>query len=87
MEDLMTAEGNRISEERDRISRALLDPATSADQYKQLYAAQQALSWAFEDMRSPYDMIMLGPVTEAGPNWGTLPSSGDCSAQHGQASS
>jgi hypothetical protein len=57
-------ETNRIGEERERISKALLDPATTAGQYAQLYAAQQALGWADnpEAARSPYDMVMCGPV-------------------------
>jgi hypothetical protein len=59
----------RITEERDRIGRALLDPATTPEQYAQLYAAQQGIGWAVnpEAARSPYEMIMCGPVA-AGPS-------------------
>lgn len=48
-----------VQRELDRISRALHEPH-SAERYAQLYAAQQALSWAMEPtgFRSPYDTVM-----------------------------
>ena len=51
---------NRISEERDRIQTALLDSNTTPQQYKELYAAQQALAWADdpEVAKSPYRLVM-----------------------------
>lgn len=58
----------RIESERERISAELLrmlnEGLGETEQYKQLYAAQQALAWADnpDAARSPYDMIMLGPV-------------------------
>jgi hypothetical protein len=57
-------ETDRIDAERERISKALLDPATTPGQYAQLYAAQQALGWADnpDAARSPYEMVMCGPV-------------------------
>jgi hypothetical protein len=47
-----------IQRELDRISVALREPR-SAEQYAQLYAAQQALSWALEPegFKAPYDTI------------------------------
>jgi len=49
----------RIEEECERIRAALIDKENlTPRQYDQLYAAQQALAWAFDGMRSPYDMVM-----------------------------
>lgn len=61
----------RMQQESDKIRAALLNPATTKPQYDQLYAAQQALSWASDPRmaRSPFDTILLGPVTEVGPEW------------------
>jgi hypothetical protein len=58
-----------IERELDRIAAALREPR-SAEQYAQLYAAQQALSWALEPIgfRPPYDSIA-----------DNLPSAADCS--------
>jgi hypothetical protein len=66
-----------IERELDRISAALREPRP-ADEYNQLYAAQQALSWAQEPtgFRAPYATIT---GTEAG--------SEDCPASCYQASS
>ena len=59
-----------IERELERISAALREPRF-ADQYDQLYAAQQALSWALEPggFKRPYDMVT-----------GTQADSADCSA-------
>jgi hypothetical protein len=50
-----------IQRELNRISAALLDPLSA--NYDQLYAAQQALSWALEPngFKSPYDTIKGTP--------------------------
>jgi len=55
-----------IERELDRIAIALREPR-SADQWNQLHAAQQALSWAIEPtgFKSPYDMI-IPPDTQEG---------------------
>lgn len=47
-----------IERELKRIAEALHEPC-SADEYRQLYAAQQALSWALEPegFKRPYDML------------------------------
>ena len=62
-----------ITEERDRIHVALLSDNITTSQREQLYAAQQALSWVDdpEMARSPFDAVMLGPVTTIGPSWDT----------------
>lgn len=61
---------NFIQRELDRIAVALHEPR-SAEQYNQLYAAQQALSWALEPggYKAPYDTVT-----------GTPADSADCSA-------
>ena len=43
-----------------RIRAALLDPATTSEQYDRLYVAQQALMWATEPdaFRRPFDTAM-----------------------------
>lgn len=66
----------RLQQERDRIQSALLDSTTTTQQYQQLYAAQQALAWAQNPQiaRSPFDTVMLPPITTIGPDWNTLPS-------------
>lgn len=52
-----------IDKELNRISAALRQPC-GPDQYTQLYAAQQALSWAKlpDEFMSPYDAIVSGRV-------------------------
>ena len=52
-----------IDQELVRLSAAMND-APSPDRYAQLYAAQQALSWAKfpEGFMSPFDTIMNGKV-------------------------
>jgi hypothetical protein len=64
-----------IREERDRISAALFGESITRSQREKLYAAQQALSWVDDPLmaRSPFDVVMLGPVTTISPSWGTLP--------------
>ena len=59
-----------IQRELDRISTLLRETPTQ-DNREQLYAAQQALSWALEPtgFKAPFDMIM-----------GTLEGSKDCPA-------
>ena len=59
-----------IERELERIGKALHEPRF-ADQYDQLYAARQALSWALEPdgFKRPYDMLT-----------GTPADSEDCSA-------
>jgi hypothetical protein len=55
----------RISEELDRISLALVDNRNiTPRQYEQLYAAQQALHWASDpnSAKSPYETIMQNLV-------------------------
>lgn len=66
---------SKIGEERDRIHAALLSDSITTSQREQLYAAQQALSWVDDPLmaRSPFDVVMLGPVTTISPSWGTLP--------------
>lgn len=62
---------SNIQSELDRISEALRAKGGNEDgQYAQLYAAQQALSWALEPegFKSPYDLVT-----------GTPADSGDCS--------
>lgn len=46
-----------IERELERISAALREPRTA--EYDQLYAAQQALSWALDPtmFKSPYDVV------------------------------
>lgn len=48
-----------VQRELDKIAGALREPHL-ADKYEQLYAAQQALSWALNPsgFRAPYDEIM-----------------------------
>lgn len=67
-----------IRRELERIERGLREPQSS-ERYCQLYAAQQALSWALEPSRFalPYDTIMsdrLRPLRD------TPASLEDCSA-------
>ena len=65
-----------IERELERVSTALHEPRF-ANQYDQLYAVQQALSWALEPkcFKRPYDMVT-----------GTPADSADCSADlHPQA--
>lgn len=52
-----------IERELERIAVALREPR-SEDEYHQLYAAQQALSWSLEPtgFRKPYDTILDIPV-------------------------
>lgn len=52
-----------IERELEKITQALREPR-SADHYDQLYAAQQALSWALEPegFKRPYDMITGTPA-------------------------
>lgn len=56
--------GSRAISERERILTALLDPTTPPDQYCQLYAAQQAISWIINPRfaAAPFDVIMNGKV-------------------------
>ena len=51
-----------LQRELDRVRRALLDPL-NRDRYDELYAAQQALSWASEPngYASPMKMLMGTP--------------------------
>lgn len=69
----------QIEYELERVS-AELRRSTSPDRYVQLYAAQQALSWAKspEGFMSPYDAIMGGKVQPLMSD--TLEGSTDCSA-------
>lgn len=50
-----------ITRELDRISARLRNVALPKSEHEQLYAAQQALSWALEPngFRSPYDTITM----------------------------
>lgn len=52
--------GQQIESELDRISAQLLAAETTAEQYRQLYAAQQALIWARNSAlaASPFDVVM-----------------------------
>ena len=52
-----------IERELERISAALHEPHSA--EYDQLYAAQQALSWALEPIgfKAPYDQITGTPAT------------------------
>ena len=56
-----------IERELEGIAQALREPRF-ADQYDQLYAAQQALSWALEPegFKRPYDMLTSTPADLAG---------------------
>lgn len=59
-----------IERELERISeavRARQADQSNTEEYRQLYAAQQALSWALEPdgFRAPYDMVMDTPVRPA----------------------
>ena len=65
-----------ISEELERIERALREPQTD-ERYCQLYAAQQALVWALnpDAFASPYSTIQRGLVR---PLKGTQEGSEDC---------
>lgn len=51
-----------LQRELDRIRKGLLEPRGD-EEYRQLHAAQQALSWALEPtgFKSPYDTIMGTP--------------------------
>ena len=62
-----------VERELERIAVALREPR-SAEEYAQLYAAQQALSWATEPtgFASPFDMLVSG---------GTPAEPADCSAR------
>jgi len=56
-----------IERELERISvavRARQAEQSDTDEYRQLYAAQQALSWALEPIgfKAPFDMIMGTPA-------------------------
>jgi hypothetical protein len=53
-----------IEDEKNRIEKALLDPATSPDTYCYMYAARQALAWVLDERiaAKPYDVIMDGKV-------------------------
>lgn len=55
-----------IERELKQIAQELQEPR-SADEYDQLYAAQQALSWVLEPngFKRPYDMIMGIPGDSA----------------------
>lgn len=58
-----------IERELERISeavRARQAEQSDTDEYRQLYAAQQALSWALEPIgfRAPYDTILAGTPAE-----------------------
>lgn len=67
-----------IQRERDRISAAIAERQEHDDISRQLFAAQQALSWAIEPegFKSPYAMIMGVPAeTEDCPSLSCLPSS------------
>ena len=57
--------GQRVLEERDRLT-AAIDDGSYREQHNKLYAARQALCWALnpESARSPYLTIM---GTQAGP--------------------
>jgi len=70
----------RIEDELERISAELRRSYTLPDRYVQLYAAQQALSWAIfpGGSRAPYDTIMGGQVQPIIPD--TREGSTDCSA-------
>jgi hypothetical protein len=70
---------DRIRAELDRISERLRQEMGTAGLYCQLYAAQQALSWALnpEGAAVPLDVIVGGKVQ---PLTGTQANSGDCSA-------
>jgi hypothetical protein len=63
-----------IQRELDRIAAALREPR-SADEYRQLYAAQQALSWATDPtgFKPPYDAVVS-----------TAEGSKDCPSECGQ---
>lgn len=59
-----------IERELERISEAVRTrqaDQSGTDEYRQLYAAQQALSWALEPdgFRAPFDMVMGTPVKPA----------------------
>jgi len=53
-----------IERELERIREALRQADQATDRYRQLYAAQQALSWALEPIgfRAPYDAIVDTPA-------------------------
>jgi hypothetical protein len=53
-----------IERELERISGALRARQIGTDEYRQLYAAQQALGWALEPLgfRAPYDTILDIPT-------------------------
>ena len=55
-----------IERELEKIAQELREPR-SADKYEQLYAAQQALSWALEPegFKRPYDMLTDTPADSA----------------------
>ena len=57
---------DRIQQELEKITTALREPHSS--EYDQLYAAQQALSWAIEPggFKSPYNMITGTPADSEG---------------------
>ena len=56
-----------IERELDRITKALHERHEEDDIYRQLYAAQQALSWALEPegVKAPYSTIMGTPEATA----------------------
>lgn len=66
-----------IEKELNRISDAIHNPM-STDQYRALYAAQQALAWASdpEGYASPYETVLNGKIQ---PLTGTQGDSEDCS--------
>ena len=61
--DFFANTADEVKAEIERIERALREPQT-ADRYCQLYAAQQALVWAWDPARAaaPYRTIQLGKV-------------------------
>lgn len=63
MENDMTGRGF-VARELDRIRETLRRTDPTTDQYRQLYAAQQALSWALEPIgfRAPCDTILDTPA-------------------------
>lgn len=58
--DALTSVVERIKAENIRINQALIEPDTTDDRYRELYAAQQALGWALDPStaHSPYETIM-----------------------------
>ena len=72
------ARDDRIQVELDRVSRRLRQEVGAAGLYCQLYAAQQALSWALDPelAAAPFDAIVSGKVQSL---TGTQASSEDCS--------